>query len=289
MKLKDYSSSARQLGLYSRCAALAWTARWGWSAGVVMDAVGGLGGKSRGLAKSLFDGALLRKHEWSHSTHINHYYTLSPQGWDYLYENLDQANEIAAKFDYPRVVIPKKSPRFQSGIAVHNLFTQLIGVISLLDEKNGRPESYKTNVECAGMQKIPDMLIQRKCGLTDYIEFEYSKKSHSEIQNFLINYYFMLNKAGAENDRVNIYFSSSSLMSPFSRFWRSGSVLSEFQRNEKGQWRRALVPVELPEGDYLQRLHSTTSRWPDLLARLAGLPRLTPRQSTAPVTAVVDW
>lgn len=295
--LKHYASQARAMGLYAKCSALSWASRWGWAPGVVLDAVGVMGGKSRGLSKSLQAG-LLRSEAWTYSTHVKHYYTLTAQGRDYLFENIDAANEIADAFDYPRIIAPEKSPRFQTGIAVHNLFAQMLTIISMIDEKQyGRPSGYKTNVECVKMRKIPDAIIERKNGISDYIEFEYSKKSHAEIQNFLVSYYMMLNQPGAEKDRATVYFASRELMSAFARFWKPGEILSTFQRNEKGQWIKEIIPTELEGGPHMYRLRIVTVRWSDLLSRLSALPRLSlPSTPAAPVTpasmmipGIVDW
>ncbi len=273
--LKSFASSARSLGLHGRCAALAWASRWGGSPGIVLDAAAGLGGKSRGVAKSLHEAGLLRSEQWTYSTHVKHYFVLTNKGRDYLFENIDAANEIAAEFDYPRIIAPEKSPRFQTGIAVHNLFAQMLTIIALIDEKQyGRPSGYKTNIECARMRKIPDAIIERKNGISDYVEFEYSKKNHAEIQNFLVSYYMMLNQPGAEKDRATVYFASKELMSAFARFWKPGEILSTFERNEKGQWIKEIIPTELADGPYLHRLQMVTTRWPDLLAKLSALPRL---------------
>ena len=296
MELKNFASSARALGLYSKCAALAWAARWGWAPAVVLDAAGGLGGKSRGLAKSLA-GAGLRPEPWTYSTHVKHYFVLTNQGRDYLFENIDAANEVAEEFDYPKITIPEKSPRFQNGIAVHNLFVQMLAIISMIDEKQyGRPSVYKTNIECAKIRKIPDAIIERKNGISDYVEFEYSKKSHAEIQNFLVSYYMMLNQPGAEKDRATVYFASKELMSAFTRFWRPGETLSTFQRNEKGQWIKEIIPTELQPGPHMHRLRFMVVRWSDLLSRLQSLPRLSLPAPAAAATAaramipgVVDW
>jgi hypothetical protein len=297
MQLKNYASNARALGAYGRAAALSWAARWGWSPGIVLDAVGVMGGKSRGMARALAGSGLLRGEDWTYSTHVKHYYTLTAQGRDYLFEHLDAANEIAAEFDYPKITIPEKSPRFQTGIAVHNLFVQMLTIIALIDEKQyGRPSGYKTNIECARMRKIPDAIIERKNGISDYIEFEYSKKSHAEIQNFLVSYYMMLNQPGAEKDRATVYFASKELMSSFARFWKPGEILSTFERNEKGQWIKEIIPTELPDGPYMYRLRLVTARWSDLLSRLQSLPRLSLPAPAAPVTpasmmipGIVDW
>lgn len=301
--LKSFASSARSLGLYGKCSALSWAARWGGSPGVVLDAAAGLGGKSRGAAKSLSGAGLLRLEQWTYSTHIKHYYTVTVAGRDYLNENVDAANEIAAEYDYPLIVVPDKSPRFQTGIAVHNLFVQMLSIISMIDERQyGRPSGYKTNVECSGMRKIPDAIIERKNGISDYVEVEYSKKSHAEIQNFLVSYYFMLNQSGAEKDRVTVYFASKDLMSSFNRYWKTGEILSTYNRNEKGQWIREIIPTELSDGPHMHRLQMVTARWPYLLSRLAALPRLsasaTVTSSPAAAAAslarlaipgVVDW
>lgn len=301
MELKNFASNARALGLYSKCAALTWASRWGGSAGPILDAAGAMGGKSRGLSKAMVDGGLLRADEWTYSTHVKHYYTLTAQGRDYLFENIDAANEIADAFDYPRIIAPEKSPRFQTGIAVHNLFAQMLTIISMIDDKQyGRPSCYKTNIECSRMRKIPDAIIERKNGISDYIEFEYSKKSHAEIQNFLVSYYMMLNQLGAEKDRVTVYFSSKELMSAFARFWKPGEILSTFERNEKGQWLRETIPTELMGGPHMHRLRFAVVRWSDLLQRLSNQPRLslpsTPAAPAAPVTPAsmlipgdVDW
>jgi len=293
MQLKSYAAAARALGIYGKCAALSWTARWGWAPGIALDAAGGLGGKSRGLAKSLADAGLLRAAEWTFSTHIKHYFVLTNQGRDYLFENIDTANEIAAGFDYPQIIAPDKSPRFQTGIAVHNLFVQMLTIISMIDERQyGRPTGYKTNVECSGMRKIPDAIIERKNGISDYIEYEHSKKNHAEIQNFLASYYYMLLQSGSENDRVAVHFASKDLMSAFGRYWKPGGILSTYNRDEKGRWIKELIPTEIQSGPHLHRLRLATARWPDLLSRLSSLPRLSlPRLSSAPtsIPGEVDW
>ena len=297
--LKSFASSARSLGLHGRCAALAWASRWGGSPGIVLDAAAGLGGKSRGVAKSLHEAGLLRSEQWTYSTHVKHYFVLTNKGRDYLFENIDAANEIAAEFDYPRIIAPEKSPRFQTGIAVHNLFAQMLTIIALIDEKQyGRPSGYKTNIECARMRKIPDAIIERKNGISDYVEFEYSKKNHAEIQNFLVSYYMMLNQAGAEKDRATVYFASKELMSSFVRYWKPGAILSTYNRNEKGQWLRETIPTELQPGPHMHRLRFMVVRWSDLLSRLQSLPRLS-LPSPAPAAAapaarlaipgIVDW
>jgi len=51
--LKDYASNAREYGHFSEYSALAWTASWGGSSGVAIDAASTLTGKSRGVAARL--------------------------------------------------------------------------------------------------------------------------------------------------------------------------------------------------------------------------------------------
>jgi hypothetical protein len=250
------AKDARDMGIYARAAALSWTARWGWSSGIVMDAVGTLSGRSRGLSKSLVDAGLLQAHTWEHSTHIKHYYQITQKGLDWLEENLDRVNEIAGRFCYPQQLpAPKKIPKFQTGIAVHNLFVQLLGAIHLIEEKKGRATGYKTPFEMAGLRKIPDVLIERFGGKIDYIEFEYSKKNSAEIQNFLVNYHSMLIRD--ENSFANIYFSSRNLMRPFEKLWHVGSILSSYNRNVHGQWIREIIPTELIDGPHIKEgLHN---------------------------------
>jgi hypothetical protein len=268
----------------------------------VLDAAAGLGGKSRGTSKSMSESGLLRAEQWTFSTHVKHYFDLTNKGRNYMFENIDEANEIASAFDYPRIIAPERSTRFQTGIAVHNLFVQMLTIIALIDEKQyGRPTGYKTNVECSGMRKIPDAIIERKNGISDYIEYEHSKKNHAEIQNFLVSYYMILNQQGAEKDRVTAYFASKDLMSAFIRYWKPGAILSTYNRNEKGQWIKEIIPTDLADGPHMHRLRLVSTRWSDLLQRLSNQPRLslpssTPAAPAAPVTPAsmripgdVDW
>jgi hypothetical protein len=284
-KFSTSPQDARDMGLYGRAAALCWAARWGWSVGLVMDGVGTLSGRSRGLSKSLVDAGLLQAHTWEHSTHVKFRYSITGKGLDWLEENSDEVNEIADRFGYPQQLpAPKKIPKFQNGIAVHNLFVQLLGAIHLIEEKRGRATGYKTPFEMAGMRKIPDCLIERKGGKTDHIEFEYSKKNSAEIQNFLVNYHSML--IHDENSFANIYFSSRNLMRPFEKLWHVGSILASYNRNAHGQWIPEIIGTELIDGPHINHLVFIPVSWVYLTSRLAELPKMRPK--LAPPPKVVD-
>ncbi|MCE1182888.1 MAG: hypothetical protein LWW81_11395, partial [Rhodocyclales bacterium] len=166
--MQPFSTSprdARALGVYARASALSWVARMGWAPGLVVDAVGYLGGKSRGLAKALHDAGLLRAQQWEASAHVKGYYTITHQGLDVLEEMFDRAQDAARSFGYPEIkAAPQKIPTFKSGIAVHDLFVQMLSAIALIDTSHGKAVGYKTTAEMAGMRKIPDCMIERTGG-----------------------------------------------------------------------------------------------------------------------------
>lgn len=284
--MQPFSTSpqdARALGVYARVSALSWAACWGWGPGIVLDAAGHLGGKSRGLAKSCADAGLLRVQQWDASTHVRHIYLPTTQGTDFLHEHLDVANSFAQGVGYPMIAVPEKTPKFTRHIAVHDLFVQMLAVIALIDSKcGGRALSYTpgAQIRAAAGDKIPDCIIERASS-TDYIEFEYSKKSGAEVQDFIDYYYRSLSLDPSK--RLYVSFAGKSLQSPFARLWQPGHVVFAYGRNDKGQWvKRDIMgtPIECGPSD-LRALFEVVS-WAALLDRLGELGKLRPKVEAAP-------
>ena len=236
--MKTFSTApqdARLLGVYARASGLSWVASWGWAAGLVADAAGALGGKSRGVAKVLHDAGMLRALVWDASALVKRVYAITPQGFDWLHEHMDAANSFAHDVGYPVVVMPEKVPKFARHSAVHDLFVQALAVIALIDPQYGRAVSYTpaAQIKAAAGDKIPDCVIER-ADSTDYIEFEYSKKSSAEISDFIDYYYRALSLDHSK--RLYVSFGGKSLQSPFVRLWKPGNLVFAYGRNDKGQW-----------------------------------------------------
>lgn len=295
-KLKDFAADARQLGLYGRVAALSWVARHGWAPAVVLDAAGAMSGKSRGTSHDLAAAGYLRPVLWDCSTHVKFVYHITDKGLDFLNENLDAASDFARSIGYPTVSIPDKIPKFTSKIAVHNLFCQILCAIALIDYKQyGRAYYYKPAAQFKGGDKIPDFMIQRQGVITDFFEFEYSKKSTPEITDFVDYYYRKLSLD--QHTRLFVYFANRSLEKPFKSAWTPGRLVFTYSRDVAGRWVKKDIfgtTIELEPGEL--RADLSLVSWPALLARLGSLGKVPPLERLAPagdlpmkITGPISW